>query len=153
VSSIQPLLKPSQKPKTDSVLKLKYKADIEFSKYVRYRDGRYSHELQGFETQCITCKVWKPLKEMQAGHFVTRANTLLRYDEENVNGQCYACNVMRHGDLYEYAKQLDAKYGPGTAEKLHNQRHTTHRLTVAELKIVIERSKFGVQSASAASRA
>jgi 5-methylcytosine-specific restriction endonuclease McrA len=152
VSSLKPLLKPSKKPKPESVVKYKYKADIEFSRYVRYRDGRYSHELQGFETQCITCGAWKPLKEMQAGHFVTRANTLLRYDEENVNAQCYACNVIRHGDLYEYAKQLDIKYGAGTAEKLHQQRHATHRLTVDELKMVIERSKLGLQSKIASSK-
>lgn len=123
---------------------LKKHADRYFSKYIRYRDGRYSHELQGWETMCITCGKWAPIESMQNGHFVTRSNTTLRYNEENCNAQCYSCNVMRHGDLYTYAKELDAKYGKGTAERLHSQRHAVHKLSVPELQQIIEDAKVGI---------
>jgi hypothetical protein len=121
------------------ITKLKKQADSEFSKYIRHRDGK---KINGeFFTECITCGVWKPLKQMQNGHFVSRACNKLRYDEENCNGQCYSCNVMKHGDQYEYAKQIDLKYGEGTAEALHSKRHITHKLTKDELEGIIRESK------------
>ena len=117
--------------------KLKSDADKWFSIYVRYRDGRYvcrphaslcvtcvyapdfdkgetgSH----WETICITCDKWLYMKKMQAGHFVSRAISELRFDEENVNGQCYSDNVMRSGELHVYYQKLNIKYGEGTAER------------------------------------
>jgi len=45
---------------------------------------------------------------------------------------------MKHGDLYTYAKNLDLKYGAGTADRLHAQRFTTHKFTSAELLAIIE---------------
>jgi hypothetical protein len=78
---------------------------------------------------------------MQAGHFVSRAVNKLRYDELNVHAQCYSCNVVKHGDLYTYAKKLDEFHGDGTAEMLHAQRHDTHKFTIGELQQVIEEYK------------
>lgn len=45
--------------------------------------------------------------------------------------------MFKGGEQYEYARQLDMKYGDGTAEKLHNQRRQTHKLTVTELEQII----------------
>lgn len=44
---------------------------------------------------------------------------------------------MKHGDLYNYAIQLDLKYGDGTAKRLHEQRFTTHKFTSEELEEII----------------
>lgn len=118
-----------------SVSSLKKKADKVFSIYIRTRDSK-----DGL-AECITCGVMKPIKEMQAGHFVSRKVNKLRYDELNVNAQCYVCNVMRYGEQYKYAKQLDLKYGDGTAESLHAQRFETHKLTISELEKIIETYK------------
>jgi hypothetical protein len=115
--------------------KLKKRADTIYSKYVRYRDGEVRNG--EWQTQCITCQEWKPLKQMQNGHFVSRGKNILRYDDLNCNGQCYTCNVIKHGDLYEYAKQLDLKYGDGTAERLHSMRTQTKKLTISELEQII----------------
>lgn len=78
---------------------------------------------------------------MQCGHFVSRTCNLLRYDEENTNAQCPGCNIWKSGEQYEYARQLDIKYGDGTAEKLHNQRHINHKLTITELEQIIKEAK------------
>jgi hypothetical protein len=45
--------------------------------------------------------------------------------------------MFKGGEQYEYARQLDLKYGDGTAEKLHNQRHINHKLTITELEQII----------------
>jgi hypothetical protein len=125
------------------VTKLKAKADTWHSKYVRYRDGQ---KIDGeWQTECITCKVWKPIKLMQCGHFVSRSCNLLRYDDENTNAQCVGCNMFKGGEQYEYARQLDLKYGDGTAEKLHNQRRQTHKLTISELEQIIADAKEAIK--------
>ena len=118
-----------------SVSKLKKRADAVFSKYVRLRDSE-----NGF-AECFTCGVQKPIPQMQAGHFVSRRVNILRFDEINVHAQCYSCNVMKHGDLYTYAKRLDEFHGDGTAEELHSRRFETHPFTVAELLQIIEKYK------------
>lgn len=85
-----------KKPKKPSVAKLKKKADASFSKYVRYRDSIYNAETEQWEGNCISCGVTKPTKEAQAGHFVSRAKNILRYDEMNVNLQCLTAESNLH---------------------------------------------------------
>lgn len=116
--------------------KLKKKADIIFSQYIRVRDSNSD----GYGN-CITCGKYDHWKRMQNGHFVSRSCNLFRYDEENCNMQCPGCNVFKSGDLYQYAINLDLKYGDGTAKKLHDQRKKTHKLTITELEQVIENAK------------
>jgi len=40
-----------------------------------------------------------------------------RYDERN-QIQCVKCNMFEQGEQYKFGKELDAKYGEGTAEDL-----------------------------------
>jgi hypothetical protein len=117
------------------VSELKKQADKYFSKYVRLRDS-----VDGYG-QCITCDRTYHWKQAQAGHFVSRSCNFLRYNDENVNLQCSGCNLFKAGDQYQYAKNLDLKYGTGTAEKLHSQRHTTHKFTAEELEKIIKEAK------------
>lgn len=121
------------------VAQLKKKADAAFSLYIRYRDGEFKRG--EWLTECITCGVEKPLKQMQAGHFVSRKVSSLRYDEENVNAQCPGCNVFKYGEQYLYSKALDAKYGDGKADELMSRRHETHKFTIGELEEIIHDSK------------
>lgn len=133
------LAKP-KKPKKKSVSALKKEADKAFSRYIRYRDGKrgpWGH----WQVECITCGVWRPYKVMQNGHFMSRRFNVLRYDEENCNAQCYSCNVMQSGAQYAYGKAIDAKYGDGTAEKLHKMSKQTHEFTKEELLEIIHDSR------------
>lgn len=118
-----------------SVAKLKKDADKYFSLYVRLRDSK-----KGF-AECITCGISKPIKEMQAGHFVSRRVSALRFDELNVNAQCVGCNMFKAGEQYLYSKALDLKYGDGTADKLMSRRFETKKWTITELTEIIENSK------------
>lgn len=131
---------PSKRP----IPKLKAEADKWFSQYIRYRDGRYTHA-RGWETECITCNRWLPLKQMQAGHFVTRAINDLRFDEENVNGQCLKCNVFGAGEQYKYSVAVDIKYGEGTATALMSRRSILHKFTRQELEEIINDAKTRIE--------
>lgn len=124
------------KAKRPGVALLKRKADSLFSTYIRLRDA----DKDGKAT-CITCGVKKYWKDMQAGHFVKRSVSQLRYDEENVNAQCMQCNIWKYGEQYAYAQALDLKYGEGTAEKLHQMRFSTHKFTTEELLQIIHDAK------------
>jgi hypothetical protein len=137
--------KPSLKPaKLKTIPKLKAEADMWFSRYIRFRDGRYTHE-RGWETECITCSRWLPYVQMQAGHFVTRGVNDLRFDEENVNGQCLKCNVFGSGEQYKYSVALDIKYGEGTAVALMSRRNIMHKFLRHELEQIVHDAKICIE--------
>lgn len=126
--------------KKRTLSQLKKEADRVHSIYVRMRDA----DRDGIVT-CITCPARKHWKEMQCGHFVSRRINLLRYDEENTNGQCVSDNMFKSGEQYAYSKALDLKYGDGTAEKLWAQRFATHSFTREELEEIIADRKTQIK--------
>ena len=61
--------------------------------------------------QCITCN--SPLKEhFDAGHFYhgSKSNAL-RFDLDNIHGQCIQCNRRNHGMFQEYTSNLPKRIG------------------------------------------
>lgn len=114
---------------------LKKKADTAWSLYIRHRDGEIRNG--EWNSVCITCGNWKPLKQMQCGHFITRGSMELRFNEMNTNAQCFACNVKQHGQQYVYSLKINEKYGEGTAEDLYIQSKNTHKFTIPELEQII----------------
>lgn len=129
--------------KQKSVKQLKADADKWFSKYVRYRDGAIVNG--EWVARCITCFTSLPVAQMQAGHFQSRRFNSLRFDEENVNAQCVACNVFRYGEQFKYAKELDLKYGEGTSDRLAERRHELHKYTRQELQEIIDEAKAQIK--------
>jgi len=121
--------------KKQSVAVLKKKADKFFSTYVRYRDAERLPD--GWYGECITCNASYPIKQLQAGHFVSRRVNALRFEEENVNAQCTGCNMFKSGEQYAYSKALDLKYGTGTADRLFSRRFETHKFSISELEEII----------------
>ena len=115
------------KAKKEKLSALKKKADSVFSQYIRYRDGG----------KCITCGTVKPVKEMQAGHYVSRVCLYLRYNLVNVHCQCYACNCMKHGDLITYRQKLLELYGLSVVEKLEMDRWNHCKMTAGEYHCII----------------
>lgn len=87
-----------------SISSLKKVADKAFSIWIRQRDK-----------ECITCG---STRWLQAGHYVSRSWSNLRYDERNVNSQCIGCNIFKQGNMDVYALALKKKYGDGILEEL-----------------------------------
>ena len=81
---------------------------------------------------------------MQAGHFQSRRFNITRFDEMNVHGQCYGCNVMRYGEQYKYAKHLDEVYGIGTAELLELKARGMKQFKPWELEELIDHYKMEI---------
>ena len=128
--------------KKQTVAQLKKKATLYFSKYIRYRDATKKGGV--YYAPCITCDKWLPIKQMHAGHFQSCRHNSTRYNDENVNAQCAACNTYNQGEQFKYAKALDLKYGEGTAEKLEKLAQEYHKLTVEELNDIISEAKHNI---------
>ena len=55
---------------------------------------------------------------MQCGHFQSRNNLSVRFNEINCQVQCEECNMYKLGMHKEFAENLDELYGKGTADLL-----------------------------------
>lgn len=103
--------------KKKSIGKLKKEADAAFSTYIRTKYADPHTQL----VACVTCGMQRPIKEMQNGHYVTRGNNHLRYDERNCHPQDYSCNVARKGNYPAYATFMVRTYGADILEQLEDE--------------------------------
>src|SRR6056300_1905448 len=85
--------KPSRKTIVNNLDKI-------FSEYIRRRYAK-----NGI-AECVTCGKKDHWKNLQAGHFMSRKHYATRWDEENVEVQCMACNVYRYGEQYKFSLYL-----------------------------------------------
>ena len=83
-----------------------------FSKYIRLKYAK-----DGM-VRCVTCGVVKPIKEMQAGHFIPGRHNSVLFQERNCHPQCAKCNIFLHGNLVEYYAFMLKTYGQGTIDEL-----------------------------------
>ena len=121
---------PTQKKPTRS--KLISSLDTVFSVYVRSKDADRAGRVE-----CYTCGISKPWKEVDAGHFQTRAKYSTRWDEMNVKPQCKHCNMTNGGHQYQFALHLDQEYGPGTADEVVRRSNQMRKYSAVELKELI----------------
>lgn len=110
--------------------------------------------------KCISCGEPKFVSEADAGHFIGRSCSPLRYNEMNVNAECKACNRFDSSHLLGYRRNLIIKLGEdaisGSAiaqslepqkklalikklgekrvEALEAQKHNSYKWSVEELK-------------------
>lgn len=108
-------------PKKKGISYWDKKAWKEFSIFIRTRDclkttGTKTHG------KCFTCDIVLPFKKLQAGHYIPRQMKNVRYDERNVNAQCYACNMMYSGLIAEYGERLDSKVKEDLIQKQREYR-------------------------------
>jgi len=90
------------------------------SEYIKKRDGRI----------CITCgKEIKPGKGVHNGHFLPSKTCgfNLRYDEKNLNVQCFYCNKNLGGFGAMYYKKMVEKHGQEFVDNLF-RRYKEHLL-------------------------
>jgi len=124
----------------------KIKEDLQkvFNKYIRLRDSG-----GGFFT-CIACGMTKSTDEMNAGHYyAVKGYDGIRYDEENVHGECARCNCWDESHLIGYGVRLSQKIGEDSLQELHkraaeykrNSNFKWNRLKLEEM-IVIYKQKI-----------
>ena len=123
------------KTKKVKVLKLsteKRKAWDAFSKYIRTRDSYDGINI------CVTCNRSYPVKDLQAGHFITRRAKSILYHEKNVHAQCEYCNHWGHGEPLKYQDALIKMYGTMTVQVLRASEHSQRQWKKFELEALIQ---------------
>ena len=110
------------------------KLDAIFSEYIR---RRYAED--GIAI-CVTCGKTDHYKSLQAGHFISRKQYATRWDEDNVQVQCVACNVYRYGEQYKFGLYL----GADKSQELLQKSRQTVKFLDYELQEMIELYKHKV---------
>ena len=92
--------------KKKTTAKLKQDLQKLFNKRIRERDS------DGITFTCISCGQTKPVEQMNAGHFFAVGGyDGLRFDEDNVHGECAYCNCFNESHLIKYTINLQGKIG------------------------------------------
>ena len=124
-----------------NITKLKKELDKWFSLYIRLRDASDLGMCQ-----CFTCGKVDHYKKMQCGHFQSRRHLSTRWNEQNCQVQCPACNVFRYGEQWKFGLRLEYKYGEGTSRELVILSQTTVKKTRIEYEEDISYYKAIVQN-------
>jgi hypothetical protein len=99
-----------------------------FNTYIRTRDK---------DKNCISCNK-KLVGKYDAGHFFSvGAYPNLRFNENNVFGQCVNCNRDKHGNVKEYDLRLQNILSIEEYNKLLNDRNKPALLTIEDIKELI----------------
>ena len=106
-----------------------------FNKWIRERDkGK----------PCISCGAFNTL---QAGHyFAVGGYAGLRFDEDNVHGECARCNCWDESHLIGYGVNLEKRIGQENVLKLHHRaaeyKRNGYRFSRSEVLDIIEKYKL-----------
>lgn len=109
------------------------------NEFIRLRDTQYSNGEYFF--RCISCKKIILLdkngknRDYHAGHY-WRENQYgsVRFNEDNIHGQCLKCNRFLHGNLAEYEINLQRKIGQERFEQLKLRRNILKKYAPTELE-------------------
>lgn len=123
--------------KQKSLSSLKGELQKIFNEFIRIRDTQTNQGTKFFI--CISCQAPKGLEEMHAGHcFPVGGHEAVRFDEDNVHGQCRYCNFYQHGapELYKY--NLVKKIGQAAFNKLELRSHNLSKMDRFEVEYLIK---------------
>jgi hypothetical protein len=116
----------AKKKKAIPLSKLKAKAIKVFNSYIRERDKALG---------CISC----PTGSVDhAGHYMNAGqHSALKFDENNVHGQCVGCNCYKHGNLIRYRQGLVNKIGETAVKELEATANTVKKWTRQDYEEII----------------
>jgi Bacteriophage Lambda NinG protein len=111
--------------------KLLKKTQDVFNRWIRNRDK---------DKGCISCGG----SVDHAGHYFSQGHhSILRFSEDNVNGQCIGCNTYKHGNLIMYRIGLVKRIGEERVEELERiaVEKRVYKWTREELETIIKKYK------------
>ena len=129
----------NEKFTTESLSKLMHSTKILVHSYIRERDKGKS---------CISCGAeWQT--RFQAGHrYDVKQHNGIRFDLENIHGQCEQCNTYKEGNYAEYHLRLPNRIGIESYQKLEKRAkialripHTYTRHELKEIQKAVKQLK------------
>lgn len=125
--------KPYVNKTTRSKPNLVKKLDKVFSAYIRLRDAMPSGYFR-----CISCNQIKPFEQADCGHFFSRRNMSVRFDEDDCHAECRSCNRFSSDHLIAYQANLIRKIGMQRFELLSAKSHQSKHWSDFELEAMIK---------------
>ena len=125
--------KTHRKKTTRSKPNLVKKLDKVFSAYIRLRDAMPSGYFK-----CISCGQIKPFEQADCGHFFSRRNMSVRFDEDDCHAECRSCNRFSADHLIGYQANLIRKIGMQRFELLSAKSHQSKQWANFELEAMIK---------------
>lgn len=122
-----------RKKSTRSKPNLTKKLDKVFSAYIRLRDAMPSGYFK-----CISCGQIRPFEQADCGHFFSRKNMSVRFDEDDCHAECRGCNRFSSDHLIAYQANLIRKIGMQRFELLSAKAHQAKRWSDFELEAMIK---------------
>lgn len=113
--------------------KLIERLDAIFSMYIRLRDSDdngYFH--------CISCGLTRPWSSADCGHYYSRSNMSIRWDEDNAHAECVMCNRFSPDHLAGYERNLVEKIGQERVDALSVKAHSVRKWSEWELEELIK---------------
>ena len=109
---------------------------VVFNTFIRLRDK---------DKLCISCP--NGLKgKYDAGHYHSVGSyPELRFNEDNVSGQCVHCNQHKRGNLIEYSINLPLRIGKKRFNRLTELKNIPRKYTIQELKGLKELYKLKIK--------
>ncbi len=102
-----------------------------FNQYIRLRDKN---------KPCVSCDSKLGVK-FDAGHYFSSVHKAVTFDEDNVHGQCVACNQYKHGNLLNYQIGIEKRIGADRLLTLHEKAYQTRKYSADELQQLIKTYK------------
>jgi len=131
------------KPKRQKSEKQKAKANAWtwFSRFIRL-----SNSVNGEYVVCYTCGKIHGIKEVDAGHFITRSKDSVLFNENNCRPQCKKCNRFQQGRSYDFEVKLIDEIGREKVEQLKELAKMPVRYTVEDYEQIASLYKFKVNN-------
>ena len=129
-----------KKAKHKTITKAKKEAWVEFSKFIRMRDGLKTTGSIDW-CLCCTCQKRYHFKMLQAGHFVAGRHNGNLFSERGTHAQCYNCNINLKGNTLEYRRKIIELYGEGADLELEAEAKKSIQYKVNELEVFMETFK------------
>jgi len=112
----------------ESIRNLIEDIDTVYSLYIRIK-----HSNSDGLVSCYTCDKVEKYTKIDCGHFIPRANLMVRWNEHNTKPQCVTCNQYKDGNIEVYRERLD-KENNGISDWLSEQARQIWKPTRTELK-------------------
>jgi hypothetical protein len=112
----------NKKPKAKKPPNPEDKAWVAFSLYIRTRDALRTTG-STLAAKCVTCPKISTTKGNDAGHFITRGASAIKYNPRNCHYQCTTCNRFQQGRWDAYMDFMRSFYGMGVVEELLSARN------------------------------
>ena len=117
-----------------NISKAKERAWDAFGRFIRLRDSlKTCHN--NYQCMCVTCNKPRPtwgIGCIQAGHFIPGRGNAVLFDEEQVNGQCYVCNIRLKGNWVEYERVMVARHGKARVEEMKLMANQSIKYTIQD---------------------